>query len=112
MSCRRLARQTSGHYEHTPGLRKRRTNLVAEACGDCDLVAALGAAAAKYGSACLGLHAREESVGLGAVAAVWLEGTLRHGVAPALGTKSEDALQKTRAKLEIVVRIRVSRGSP
>jgi hypothetical protein len=60
-------------------LRRHRSNgLVAEAGADCDLVTALGAAAAEDGGACLGLHAREEAVGLGAVAAVGLEGTLRH----------------------------------
>ena len=41
-------------------------------------MAALGATAAKNGCARLGLHAGEEAVGLGAVAAVGLEGTLRH----------------------------------
>lgn len=52
--------------------------LVAEACGDGDLVAALGAAAIEYGCTGLGLHAGEEAVGLGAVAAIRLEGTLGH----------------------------------
>jgi len=54
------------------------SELVAEACGDGDLVAALGAAAIEYGCTGLGLHAGEKAVGLGAVAAVGLEGTLRH----------------------------------
>ena len=52
--------------------------LVAEACADGDLVATLGAPAVQHGSARLGLHAGQEPVGLGAVAAVGLEGTLRH----------------------------------
>jgi hypothetical protein len=41
-------------------------------------VAALGAAAAQYSCACLGLHAGKKPVGLCAVAAVRLESTLRH----------------------------------
>jgi hypothetical protein len=52
--------------------------LIAETGADGDLVTAFGAAAAEDGGACLGLHAREEAVGLGAVAAVRLKGTLRH----------------------------------
>jgi hypothetical protein len=52
--------------------------LVAEPGADGDLMAAFGAAAVEDGGACLGLHAREEAVGLGPVAAVRLEGTLRH----------------------------------
>jgi hypothetical protein len=52
--------------------------LVAEAGADGDLVTALGAAAVQDGGACLGLHAGKEAVGLGAVAAVRLKGTLRH----------------------------------
>ena len=39
---------------------------------------ALGTTAAEDGGACLGLHAREEAVGLGAVTAIGLKGTLRH----------------------------------
>jgi hypothetical protein len=38
----------------------------------------LGATAVENGSPCLGLHARKKAVGLGAVAAVGLESTLRH----------------------------------
>jgi hypothetical protein len=41
-------------------------------------VTALGATAAEDCCTSLGLHAREEAVGLGAVAAVGLKGTLRH----------------------------------
>jgi hypothetical protein len=41
-------------------------------------VPALGATAAENGSACLGLHARKKAVGLGAMAAIGLKGTLRH----------------------------------
>ena len=54
------------------------TKLVAETSADGDLVTALGPAAAQYGSARLGLHAGKKAVGLGAVAAVGLESTLRH----------------------------------
>ena len=51
---------------------------VAEAGADGDLVTALGATAAENGGTRLGLHAGKEAVGLGAVAAVGLKGTLRH----------------------------------
>ncbi|OJV44183.1 MAG: hypothetical protein BGO25_13960 [Acidobacteriales bacterium 59-55] len=62
------------------GVALRRTeSLVAVTGADGDLVAALGAAAVENGGARLGLHAGEEAVGLGAVAAVRLKGTLRHG---------------------------------
>lgn len=62
-----------------------RVELIAEACGDGDLVAALGAAAAENGGTGLGLHAGEEAMGLGAVAAVGLKGALGHdGVTPEL----------------------------
>jgi len=54
--------------------------VVAEACADGDLVASLGTPAAQHGCARLGLHAGQEPVGLGAVAAIRLEGTLRHWV--------------------------------
>ena len=61
------------------GARRHRGNeLVAETGADGNLVTALGAAAVENGGARLGLHAREEAVGLGAVAAVGLKGTLRH----------------------------------
>jgi hypothetical protein len=53
--------------------------LVAEAGGDGNLVAALGAATAQNGSTCLGGHAAEEAVDLRTVAAVGLECALRHG---------------------------------
>jgi hypothetical protein len=52
--------------------------LVAEAGADGDLVASLGTAAAQHRSTCLGLHAGEKPVGLGAVSAIRLEGALRH----------------------------------
>ncbi len=55
-----------------------REELVAVASGDGDLMAAFGAAAVEDGCAGLGLHAREETVGLRAVAAVGLKGTLGH----------------------------------
>jgi hypothetical protein len=56
--------------------------LVAEAGADGDLMTALGAAAIKNGGARLRLHAGKEAVGLGAVAAVRLKGTLRHEKTP------------------------------
>ena len=56
--------------------------LVAEACGDGDLVTALGAAAVEDGGAGLGGHANEEAVDLATAAAVGLEGALGHGVRP------------------------------
>jgi hypothetical protein len=52
--------------------------LVAEACADRYAFAADGAAAAEHGSAGFGLHARPESVGFHAVAAVGLKCTLGH----------------------------------
>jgi hypothetical protein len=58
--------------------RHRGDELVAVTGADGDLVTALGATTAEDGCASLGLHAREEAVGLGAVAAVRLKGTLRH----------------------------------
>ena len=53
--------------------------LVAEACGDGDLVTALGATTVEYGGTGLGLHAGKKAVGLGAVTTIGLESTLRHG---------------------------------
>jgi hypothetical protein len=53
--------------------------LVAETGADGDLVTTLGTAAIEDGCTSLGLHAGEKAVGLGAVAAVGLKGTLRHG---------------------------------
>ena len=58
---------------------RRIWRLVAEAGADGDLVTALGAAAAQNGGTGLGLHAGKKAVGLGAMAAVGLEGTLWHG---------------------------------
>src|ERR1700730_13141621 len=52
--------------------------LVAETGADGTLVPALGATAAEHSGPRLGLHAGKEAVGLGAVAAVGLKGTLRH----------------------------------
>jgi hypothetical protein len=52
--------------------------LVAETSAHGNLVTTLGTAAAQYGCARLGLHPGKKPVGLRAVAAVWLEGTLRH----------------------------------
>ena len=56
------------------------SELVAEASGDGDLVAALGATAAENGSAGFGGHANEESVNLATAAAIGLEGALGHRV--------------------------------
>jgi hypothetical protein len=56
--------------------------LVAEACGDGNLVTALGAAAAENGCSGLGGHANEEAVDLAATAAIGLEGALGHDVRP------------------------------
>jgi hypothetical protein len=56
--------------------------LVAEACGDGDLVTALGAAAAQNGGSGLGGHANEKAVNFGAAAAVGLECALWHKVFP------------------------------
>src|SRR5271156_2103358 len=53
--------------------RHRGKGLVAETSADGDLVPALGATAAEDCGTSLGLHAREEAVGLGAVAAVGLK---------------------------------------
>ena len=54
--------------------------LVAEASAHGDLVASLGTPAAQHSCARLGLHPGQKPVGLRAMAAVWLEGTLRHWV--------------------------------
>jgi hypothetical protein len=58
--------------------RKKVQRLVAESGADGDLVTALRAATAQDGCTCLGLHAGEKAVSLGAVTAVGLKGTLRH----------------------------------
>ena len=58
--------------------------LVAEASADGDLVASLGTTAAEYGCARLGLHPGKKPVGLRAVAAIRLKGTLRHLTRPLL----------------------------
>jgi hypothetical protein len=52
--------------------------LVAEACGDGDLVTALGATAVEDGCTGLGSHANEKAVDLATAAAVGLEGALGH----------------------------------
>lgn len=70
--------------------------LVAEASGDCDLVAALGTATAEDGLTGLGLHAGEEAVRLGAAAAVRLKSALRHAVtSPALSVQSSPSGEKS-----------------
>ena len=56
----------------------RKQNLIAEARTDRNLMPALGAPPAQHGSPCLGLHAGQKPVGLRAMAAVRLKGTLRH----------------------------------
>ena len=53
-------------------------NLVAEAGAHGNLVAALGTPAAQHRRACLGLHPGKKPMGLRAMAAVRLEGSLRH----------------------------------
>jgi hypothetical protein len=53
--------------------------LVAESCANGDFVTALGATPVENSSTSLGFHAGKKPVGLRAVAAVGLEGTLRHG---------------------------------
>jgi hypothetical protein len=61
------------------GLRRRHgKELVAETGADGDLVTAFGAATAENGGASFGLHTSKKAVGLGAVTAVRLKGTLRH----------------------------------
>jgi hypothetical protein len=55
-----------------------REELVAVTGANGDLMTAFGAAAVEDCGARLSLHAREEAVGLGAVAAIGLKGTLRH----------------------------------
>jgi hypothetical protein len=59
-------------------LRLPSKELVAETGADGDLMTALGATAVKNGGTRLGLHARKKAVGLGAMAAIGLKGTLRH----------------------------------
>ncbi len=56
--------------------------LVAEACGDGDLMTALGAAAVENSGSGLGGHANEEAVDLAATTAVGLESALGHGSYP------------------------------
>lgn len=58
------------------------TRLVAEAGGDGDLVATLGAAAVEDGGSGLGGHANEKAVNLATAATVRLEGALGHRVCP------------------------------
>ena len=58
------------------------SRLVAETGADGDLVTALRAAAAQHIGAGLSLHPRKEAVGLRAMAAVRLKGTLRHDKTP------------------------------
>jgi hypothetical protein len=55
------------------------SELVAETGADGDLVTALGAAAAENGGSRFGLHAGEEAVRLGTVAAIGLKRALGHG---------------------------------
>lgn len=56
-------------------------SLIAIAGADSNALAALGAAARKHGSSCLGFHPREESMGLRPVTAVRLKCALRHDTA-------------------------------
>lgn len=61
-----------------PGSGRPARELVAETGGDGDFMTALGAAAVEDGLAGFGLHAGEEAVHFGAVAAVGLKGALGH----------------------------------
>jgi hypothetical protein len=70
---RALRRQTQKTFASS-----KLDELVAEAGRDCNLVAALGAAAAQHGSAGLGGHAAQKAVDLAPAAAIRLKGALRH----------------------------------
>ena len=59
-------------------MRGSRRLVVAETGADGDLVASLGAPAAQHCCARFSLHTGKKPVGLRAVAAVGLKGTLRH----------------------------------
>src|SRR5271165_7464090 len=61
-----------------PAANRGQALVVAEAGAHRDLVASLGTPAAEHGCARFGLHAGKKPVGLRAMAAVRLEGTLRH----------------------------------
>lgn len=58
----------------------RRLRLVAEPCGNRNLVTALGTTAAENSGSGLGLHAAQEAVNFAATATVRLKGTLGHSV--------------------------------
>jgi hypothetical protein len=73
--------------------------LVAEACGDGDLVTALSAAAAEDSGAGLGGHTYEEAVDLAATTAIGLEGALGHDVRPV----SKIQISKLSAGLSVAV---------
>jgi hypothetical protein len=60
----------------------QRERLVAEAGGDGDLVAALGATAVEDGGSGLGGHANEEAMDLATATAVGLESALGHRIYP------------------------------
>jgi hypothetical protein len=74
----KLRKSATGEFKRDGVLLHVEQRLVAEAGGDSDLVAALGAAAAEDGSTGLRGHANEEAVDLGAATAVRLKGALRH----------------------------------
>jgi len=71
------AQRESSHERAVERMRVT-VRLVAEACGDSDLMAALGAAAVEDGGSGLGGHANEEAVNFATTAAVRLEGAFRH----------------------------------
>jgi hypothetical protein len=64
--------------------------LVAEACGDGDLMTALGAAAVENSGSGFGGHANEEAVDFAATTAVGLEGALGHGIFPVSDLRGAD----------------------
>jgi len=72
--------------------------LVAEAGGDGDLVAALGAAAVQDGGAGLGCHANEKAVDLAATAAVGLKGALGHDFSLSCSSSMEDEVNVLEAE--------------
>jgi len=71
-------RQHSSDHRTYPARLSLGQALVAVPCTNSDLVTALGTSTAKDSSASLGLHPRKKPMGLCAVAAIGLKGTLRH----------------------------------
>jgi hypothetical protein len=73
--ARRPAKHPRFNISHIPG---QMSLGVAETSAHGNLVTALGTPAAQHGCSGLGLHAGQKPVGFRAMAAIWLEGTLRH----------------------------------